>query len=350
MGPLDGGGAPSPFLRACRNEAADRTPLWLMRQAGRYLPEYRQLRVGHPFLEMCHTPELAAEVTLQPLRRFDLDAAIIFADILLPLVPMGLDLAFVEDEGPRIGNPIREKKDVLSLRPVDAKTDLGFVLEAIGIVRAELGGKRPVIGFAGAPFTLASYAVEGGPTRDYRRLKALMWNEPEAYTRLMERLADVTVDYLLAQVTAGADALQLFDSWAGALSERDYREKVLPFSRSVISRAREAGVPVIHFAPGTGGYLETVAEAGGDVLSLDWRVDIGEARHRIGKAFAVQGNLDPMVLLEGSPKTVREAARAVLHAAGGRPGHIFNLGHGIHKETPIPNVEILIETVHTFSP
>lgn len=334
------------LIAAARRQPVGRTPIWLMRQAGRYLPEYRALREKHDFLTLARTPELAAEVTLQPLRRFDLDGAIVFADILLPLVPLGLGLTFEAGEGPVILHPIRSTSDLERLREVDAAVDLAYVADTIRLVRSEMADSLPVIGFAGAPFTLASYAVEGGPSRDYARLKAFMWQEPGAFSALLTRLAALTVDYLAAQVEAGAGLVQLFDSWVGALSERDYRRHVLPHTQHVIEGVRRLGVPVIHFAPQAASYLATLKEAGGDVVALDWRPDIGLAREALGRGVAVQGNLDPLLLKAGPVEEIQAAAREIVKKAGRYPGHIFNLGHGVHKDTPPDHVTALVEAVH----
>lgn len=334
------------LLAAARRQEVPRTPIWLMRQAGRYLPEYRELRARHDFLALARTPELAAEVTLQPLRRFDLDGAIVFADILLPLDPMGLGLSFEAGEGPRIGRPIRQPGEVARLKDVDAGRDLAFVAETVRLVRRELAPDVPVIGFAGAPFTLASYAVEGGPSRDYRHLKAFMWRHPQAFADLLDRLAMLTISYLASQVAAGAGIVQLFDSWVGALAERDYRRHVLPHSRRVLLAMKELGVPAVHFAPLAPSYLATLKEAGGDVIGIDWRPDIGEVRRALGAGVAVQGNLDPLLLKEGPVAEIRAAATEIVAKAGIFPGHIFNLGHGIDKDTPIDHVEVLIDAVH----
>lgn len=336
------------FLRACRREPVDCTPVWLMRQAGRYMPEYMAIRTRYGFLEMCKTPELAAEVTLQPVRRLGVDAAILFADILLPLEAMGLELRFGRDEGPVIANPVRTAADVERLRLPEPEEALSYVLEAVRMVRRELEGRVPLIGFAGAPFTLASYAIEGGGSRNYLVCKRLMWESPAVWHALMEKLAEMTLRYLRAQVRAGAQAVQLFDSWVGTLAPEDYREHVLPYSRHVLAGLREEGVPVIHFANNASTLLELVCEAGGDVIGLDWRVDLAEAWRRLGHHVAVQGNLDPAALLAPLP-VIEAKVRAILARAAGMPGHIFNLGHGIHKETPVEHVQFLVETVHRES-
>lgn len=334
------------FLRACRREPVDYTPIWLMRQAGRYMAEYRAIRAKHSFLEMCKTPELACEVTLQPVERLGVDAAILFADILLPIEPMGLKIEFGPDEGPAIRNPVRTITDVERLRLIDAD-DCWFVFEAIRLVRKELKGRVPLIGFAGAPFTLASYIVEGGGTRTYERCKTLMYNHPKTWHTLMDKLADVTVAYLNAQIAAGAQAVQLFDSWVGNLSPQDYREYVLPHSAKVFANL-DRSVPHIHFANQAGTMLELVKRSGGDVIGLDWRIEIDAAIDRLGSDIAVQGNLDPMVLF-ATPDVIRAKAADILQRVGKRPGHIFNLGHGIHRGTPFDHVKALVEYVHEIS-
>jgi uroporphyrinogen decarboxylase len=336
------------FLRACRRLPVDRTPVWFMRQAGRYMPEYRAIRARHTLLEICAQPELAAEVTLQPVRALGVDAAIVFADILLPLVPLGLDLEFAAGEGPVIHNPIRSASDVAALRPVDVPASLGHVLEAVRLVRRELDGGTPVIGFAGAPFTLASYLLEGGSSRNYLKTKGLMYSDPPTWHRLMDKLAQVVADYLGAQIAAGAQAVQLFDSWVGALSPADYAEYVLPHSRRVLRAVSAAGVPVIHFGAGTATLLPLMQAAGGDVIGLDWRTPLDWGWDQLGSGSAVQGNLDPVALFAPRPELERQV-RAILDQAAGHPGHIFNLGHGILPETPVDNVKAVVEMVHEYS-
>lgn len=339
----------SRFLRAVRCEPVDATPIWLMRQAGRYMAEYRALRERYGILELIKTPELAVEVTMQPIRAFDLDAAIIFADILPPLEGMGLSLEFVRGEGPVLHNPVRTRADVERLAVRPPQETLGFTLEAITLARRELDPLGiPLIGFSGAPFTLAAYAVEGGSSRSHETVKALMMSEPETWHLLMDRLATVAGEYLKAQAEAGAAVLQLFDSWAGALSPADYRRHVQPYSRKAIEIAKEAGTPLIHFGTGTSGMLEDVRDAGGDVIGVDWGIDLDAAWRRLGEGVAVQGNLDPIALL-ASWEGLEARARDVLDRAGGRAGHIFNLGHGIHKTTPPENVKRLAEFVHDYT-
>lgn len=336
-----------PMLKACRREPVPFTPVWLMRQAGRYMPEYRRLRDQHSFLEMCQRPELAAEVTVTAVQRLGVDAAIIFADILLPLMPMGVGLRYDPGDGPVIERPLRVDADVEKIPPVDAADSLGFVGEAIRMVKRALGSRQPLIGFAGAPFTLASYLVEGGSSRQYQATKTMMYTQPALWHRMMEMLARVTADYLNMQTDAGADIVQLFDSWVGSLGPDDYRRFVLPYTRSVIAAVRPA-VPVIHFGTVTGNLLELMREAGGDVIGLDWRVNLGEAWARLGYDVGVQGNLDPVALFADSAEIGRRT-RAILDQAGGRPGHIFNLGHGILPETPVDHVIALVDAVHEMS-
>ena len=336
------------FLRACRRLPVDATPVWFMRQAGRYMPEYRQIRERHSLLEIIARPELAAEVTLQPVHALGVDAAILFADILLPLEPMGLGLEFVKGEGPLIHRPVRSLHDAENLRPLDPHGDLGHVLEAIRLVRRELGDRTPLIGFAGAPFTVAAYAIEGGASRDFVHTKTLMYAHPAAWEALMTRMAYALGAYLLAQAEAGAQALQLFDSWAGALSPQDYRRFVLPYSRMVLQQAAAAGVPLLHFGVSTAMLLELLQQAGGDVIGLDWRVPLDQGWRRLGYQTAVQGNLDPAALFAPLP-ALREQVADVLERAAGRPGHIFNLGHGILQHTPVENVRAVVEMVHELT-
>jgi uroporphyrinogen decarboxylase len=336
------------FLRACRREPVDRTPVWFMRQAGRYLPEYRAVRAQHSLLEICARPDLAAEVTLQPVRALGVDAAILFADILLPLEPMGIHLEFAAGEGPVIHNPIRTAADVAALRPVEPREALASVLETVRRVRRELDGHTPLIGFAGAPFTLASYLVEGGSSRNYVKTKSLMYGDPQTWHALMGKLARVVASYLIAQVEAGAQTVQLFDSWVGALSPDDYRDYVLPHAQLILRAVSAPGVPVIHFGTGTATLLPLMKEAGGDVIGLDWRTPLDWAWDQLGPEVAVQGNLDPVALFAPRPELERRV-QAILRQAGGRPGHIFNLGHGILPETPVDNVKAVVEMVHEFS-
>jgi uroporphyrinogen decarboxylase len=338
----------SRFLRACRRQPVDMTPVWLMRQAGRYLPEYRAVRARASLLEICNRAELAAEVTLQPVRLLGVDAAIIFADILLPLVSMGIRLEFAAGEGPVIHDPVRTPADIERLRLPDTEEIAPAIYEAIRLVRQELDGQVPVIGFAGAPFTVASYLIEGGGSRHYLETKRLMYGQPQAWAALMDVLTEVTARYLHGQVMAGAQAVQLFDSWAGALSPLDYRERVLPWVKRIVAELRLLGVPVILFGTGTAGFLPALAESGADVISVDWRVRLDDAWAAIGPERAIQGNLDPAVLFAPRDEIARQA-RAVLEQAGGRPGHIFNLGHGVLSETPVDNARYLVELVHELT-
>ena len=330
------------LVRACRREPVDRPPLWIMRQAGRYLPEYRALRERADFLAVCRTPELAVEASLQPVRRFALDAAIVFSDILLPLGALGFELGF--DPGPRIANPVRTRAEIDARRARPVTEAIPFVGEAITLLGRRLEGELPVIGFCGAPFTLAAYAVEGGSGNGFGEVKALRYRDPAALHALLEKLTGLAVDTLLMQIRAGAHVVQIFDSWAGILGPEDYRTFALPPVRRIVERVRPAGVPVIYFAPAASHLVEDAAKSGADVLGVCWRTPLGEARRRTGGLLALQGNLDPHTLL-GPPERVRERARAVLDAAGDSPGHIMNLGHGILPETPIASVEALVETV-----
>ena len=334
----------SPFLAACRREPVPYTPVWLMRQAGRYMAEYRAVREKLGFLELCKSPDAAAEVTVTAAERLGVDAAIIFADILLVLEPMGVGLEFTRGDGPVLRQPVRSGADVDRLREVDPAA-LGYVAEAVRRARAAL--RVPLIGFAGAPFTLASYLIEGGGSRNYTRTKALMLGDPGAWRALMERLVRTVAAYLRAQIDAGAEAVQLFDSWVGCLAPADYRAHVLPHVRALVE-ALPPEVPVIHFGTGTAGLLEGMRAAGGSVIGLDWRVDLDAAWARLGHDVAVQGNLDPAVLL--APVTeIRARAAAILGQAAARPGHIFNLGHGIFPQTPVDHVRALVDAVHELS-
>ncbi len=336
------------FLRAARCEQTERTPIWMMRQAGRYMPEYRAIREKHGFLEMCRTPELAVEVTLQPVDLIGVDVAILFSDILVPFPGMGLDLEFAKGEGPVIHNPVRTVADVNKLRVADPIEDTGYVMEAIKILRRELESKVPLIGFAGAPFTLASYMIEGHGTRDYINTKRLMWSEPEAWDRLMTVTSDTVIAYLSAQIDAGAQAVQVFDSWVGYVAPSDYERSVLPYSTRVIAELSKKGVPVIHFANQGTSMLDLVVQAGGDVVGLDWRIDIGTAAEQIGPNFAIQGNIDPVALFAPDDDLERIVVE-ILEKVGTRPGHIFNLGHGIHKTTDPEKARTLVRLVHEHS-
>ncbi|NWG04428.1 MAG: uroporphyrinogen decarboxylase [Syntrophaceae bacterium] len=335
------------FLKACQRQPTDYTPIWLMRQAGRYLREYRALRKKYSFLEMCKNPELAAEVTLQPINRFKLDAAIIFSDILIPLGPMGVKFEFAKGEGPVFHHPLRDRKEVEKLRMIEPEEDVSFLMKSIQIVRAELENQIPLIGFCGAPFTLASYIIEGGHSKNYILTKGMMYQNRSTWDVLMEKMSEVLIRYLNAQIKAGVQAVQVFDSWVGCLSPQDYKEFVLPYSKKVINGIRKK-VPLIHFATSSSTLLGLMKQAGGDVIGVDWRVDIGEAWARLGYDVAIQGNLDPVVLL-GPVNLIKKEVKEILHRIGGRRGHIFNLGHGILPNTPVDHVAVLIDMVHEFS-
>lgn len=335
----------SRFLKACRREPVDATPVWFMRQAGRYMAEYRALRARHSLLEICANPDLATEVTLQPIRRIDVDAAILFSDLLLPLEPMGLPFDFIKGEGPQLERPIDNAEDIDRLKTFEPREALAHVLQAIRQVQSELHGRVPLIGFAGAPFTLASYAIEGGHSNNFAKTKALMYGHPDAWHRLCERLATVVGDYLVAQIDAGVDAVQVFDSWVGTLGAADYREFALPHTRRIFE-AIGTRVPTIHFGTGTTTILSDLAAAGGDVIGADWRVPIDEAWTRIGPDRGVQGNLDPTLLL-GPPARMFHQTDDILTRVSGRPGHIFNLGHGILPSTPVEHVQMLAQYVHS---
>jgi uroporphyrinogen decarboxylase len=318
-----------------------------MRQAGRYMAEYRALRQRYSFLELCRNSDAATEVTLQPIERLGVDGAILFADILLIVEPLGVGLEFSRGEGPVIGRPVRSDADVQRLKPFDVADAVPFVFDTVRKVVRALGGRVPLIGFAGAPFTVASYVVEGGPSRDYLHTKRLMYEEPEAWHRLMELLAGLTAAYLNGQIDAGCELVQLFDSWVGILSPADYRAHVLPHVQGLI-RALRPGVPVIHFGTGTAGLLPLMRQAGGDVIGVDWRVELDQAWSAVGHDVGIQGNLDPAVLF-ARPAFIRRRAQDILDRAGGRPGHIFNLGHGVHQHTPVDHVRALVDSVHELS-
>jgi uroporphyrinogen decarboxylase len=337
----------SRFLKACRREPVDATPVWFMRQAGRYMAEYRALRERHSLLEICRIPDLATEVTLQPVRRIEVDAAILFSDLLLPLEPMGLPFDFIKGEGPQIERPIDSAADIDALRVFEPRESLKHVLQAIRQIQRELAGRVPLIGFAGAPFTLASYAIEGGHSNNFAKTKALMYGEPEAWHRLCEKFSTIVADYLVAQIEAGVDAVQVFDSWVGTLGADDYREFALPHTKRIFD-AVQGRVPTIHFGTGTATILPELREAGGDVVGVDWRIPIDDGWTRIGLDRAVQGNLDPTLLL-GPPARMLRQADDILQRVGGRPGHIFNLGHGILPSTPVENVQMLARYVHSHT-
>lgn len=343
------------FLRAARMEKTERTPVWMMRQAGRYMQEYRDIRAKHGFLEMCWTPELAVEVSMQPVDLVGVDAAIMFSDILVGFTGMGLDLEFAKGEGPVINNPVRSAADVAKLGVADPIEDTGYVMETIKILRRELENKVPLIGFAGAPFTLASYAIEGHGTRDYENCKAFMWSEPEAWDQLLTKFADTTIAYLCAQIDAGAQVIQLFDSWVGYVAPRDYERSVLKHTKRVLDAVKAHGdattpdgVPIIHFPNGATSMLDLAQKAGGDIIGVDWRLDMKHAVEVIDPRFGIQGNIDPVALF--APDDQLEAMVVeILEAVGTRPGHIFNLGHGIHKTTDPEKARTMIRFVHEHS-
>ena len=336
------------FARAARGEATPYTPVWFMRQAGRILPEYRALRERWSLLEICRQPELCAEVTLQPMRRMPLDAAVLFADIMLPLVGVGVELELVDDVGPVIRKPILDLAGTTALRPIVPEQDVPFVLETIGLVRQEIAPQRGVLGFAGAPFTLASYLIEGRPTRDFVKTKALMHGAPDVWEALLDRLTVIMIDYLAAQIRAGVDAVQLFDSWVGALDAEDYVRYVQPYTRRIFAALRPLGVPMIHFGVNTATLLDHMKDDGGTIVGVDWRMSLDTAWRRIGHERGIQGNLDPGALLAPADVMERKAAD-VLRRANGRPGHIFNLGHGILPATPLDNAIRLVDFVHEHS-
>jgi uroporphyrinogen decarboxylase len=336
----------SVFMRACRREPVPYTPIWLMRQAGRYMAEYRAVRSQTTFLELCKNPQLCSEVMCTAVEKLGVDAAIIFSDLLPILEPMGFDLEFVAGDGPKIGNPVREAGDVDRLLELEDVGSLGFVIETVAQTRRDLPESIPLIGFAGAPFTLASYAIEGGASRTFLHTKTLMYREPAAWHELMQRLSRSVTRYLNAQITAGAQAVQLFDSWVGCLGPEDYRSYVLPYVAELIA-GLHPGAPVIHFGTGNPALLPLMAEAGGDVIGIDWRIGLAEAWEAVGHDRAVQGNLDPLVLL-ADKKTIAARADEILTAAG-RPGHIFNLGHGVLQQTPVDNVRFLVKHVKEMS-
>jgi uroporphyrinogen decarboxylase len=337
----------SRFVRACKGMPVDRTPVWFMRQAGRYMPEYRAVRKQHSLIEICKNPQLAAEVTITAAEFLKVDAAIIFADLLLPLEVMGLPFHFSSGEGPVIESPVRSGEDIHRLR-TECAGDLGYVADAVRVVAKHFGNKLPVIGFCGAPFTLASYMIEGGGSRHYINTKSLMYSQPQAWDELLGKLVAVTSEYARAQVEAGADVIQVFDSWVGCLSVPDYRKFALPRTTELIQSLKASGAPVIYFGTDTSTLLGSMKETGADVIGLDWRIPLDEGWKLLGNHGAVQGNLDPVVLF-ADWKQVKSAARRILDQAGGRPGHIFNLGHGILPETPVKNVRALAEYVQENS-
>ncbi len=337
----------SRFVRACLRKPVDRTPVWFLRQAGRYMPEYQVVRRHHSLLEICKQPKLAAEVTITAAEKLDVDAAIIFADLLLPFECMGLDFEFQAGEGPVIHRPVRTAEDVAALR-TDRASELGYVAEAIARVVSHFNDRLGIIGFCGAPFTLASYMIEGGGSRNYVHTKTLMYRQPDVWRRLLDKLVAVLRDFARQQVEAGADVIQVFDSWAGALSVEDYRDYVLPATKTLIRELQAMGVPVIYFGVDTASLLPSMQETGADVLGLDWRTPLDRAWHTLHHACAVQGNLDPITLF-AEPELIRKRVRQILDLAGGRPGHIFNLGHGIVPNTPVENVQQVVKFVREYS-
>lgn len=331
------------LIRAARRMPNDRPPVWIMRQAGRYMAEFRAIRAKVDFLTLCRTPDLAAEVTMQPIDKVGVDAAIIFSDILIPLTPMGMDVYF-DDKGPHLGNPIRTLADIDRLRIPVAAEETPYTGEALKLTKQALGGRLPLIGFAGAPWTLAAYMVEGGGSKNYSHIKALMYREPEAFHRLMDKLADTLIDYLRFQIASGADIVQIFESWGGYLSPQDYRTFALPATKKIIAGVQDMGVPIILYMNGAGHVLDDLADSGADCVGIDWRVDIGEAFARIGDRVAIQGNMDPCRLY-GSPETIRAEVRRIAAAVGDRAGHIFNLGHGILPDVPVEHAQAFVRAV-----
>jgi uroporphyrinogen decarboxylase len=338
----------SRFLDACKRRPTDVRPVWFMRQAGRYLRQYREVRSKHGILEMCKRPDLAATVTLQPIELLDVDAAIIFADLLLPVEPMGLKLRYVESKGPVIDNPVRTSDDIDSLSTVNTD-DLGYVGESIQMVSRALNGRIPVIGFVGAPFTMASYIIEGGASKSFIKTKRMMYSDETMWRRLMGKIVDVLAPFAVMQVASGARAIQVFDSWVGALGADDYVRYAAPYSRALIERIRQAGVPVIHFGTGASGYFKELHAAGGDVMGVDWRMNIDQAWMDISYRAAIQGNLDPVALFAPLSE-LKVKVHELLKRTGTRPGHIFNLGHGILPETPVENVKAVVQMVREFRP
>lgn len=336
------------FLKACWGEKVDYTPIWIMRQAGRYLPQYHDVRGKVTFLELCKSPELAAEVTIQPIDYLGVDAAILFSDILVPLEKMGLTLEFQEKRGPVFHNPVRDKSDVDRLVIPDPEDDLGYVMDTIRLLRKELAGRVPLIGFSGAPFTLATYVVEGGSSKSYFQTKKMMYSAPDLYKNMMDKITECTTLYLKAQIEAGAQALQIFDSWAGVLGPSDFKEFALPYVQRIVGELKGKGVPVIYFANNGATLLELSKTSGADVLGLDWRINIDDAVARLGKDVSFQGNMDPCALLLPDDKLEQRIARILDQAKGAR-GHVFNLGHGILPETPPEKAKLAVELVHKLS-
>jgi uroporphyrinogen decarboxylase len=333
------------FMRAARHQSVERTPVWFMRQAGRVLPEYRAIREKYSLIEITKRPEVCTEVTLQPVRRLGVDAAILFADIMHPLIGAGVPLDIVDGVGPVIETPVRTAADVRALGPLDPEAGLPYVLDTIRMLKRELGDKTPLIGFTGAPFTLAAYLIEGRASREFLRTKAMMYAEPDSWHELMTRLSDMVIAFLTAQRAAGVDALQLFDSWVGALSRNDYVRYVQPYARRIFGALAPLGAPLIHFGVNTATLLDAMATDGGTIIGADWRIPLDRAWEIIGHGRGIQGNLDPAVLL-GSASVIEREVNDVLDRAAGRPGHIFNLGHGLLPDTPVANIERVIAAVH----
>lgn len=336
------------LLLAARRQPVDRPPVWIMRQAGRYMPEFRAIRAKHDFLTVCRTPELACEVTLQPLEPIGVDAAIIFSDILIPLTPMGMEVRF-DEHGPHLDNPLRDVANVAKLRAFDPAEDVAYLGEALRMVKREIDGKLPLIGFGGAPWTLAAYMIEGGGSKNYSHIKRFMYNEPVAFDDLMNRLADMLISYLRFQVTSGADCIQIFESWGGALSPRDFRRFALPAIRKVINGLSGLNVPIILYMNGAGPVLEDLADAGPAVVGVDWRVDLSDAFARVGDRVAIQGNMDPCMLYAPEAAIAAEVQRLAAEV-GGRPGHIFNLGHGILPDVPVAHAQAFVRAVKALAP
>ena len=337
------------FMCAARHQAVEHTPIWFMRQAGRVLPEYRAIRERYSLIEICRQPELCAEVTLQPIRRFGVDAAVMFADIMLPLIGVGVELELVDNVGPVINHPIQTTADLRVLRPLHPEADIPFIFEAIRLVRHELDGRIPLIGFSGAPFTLASYLIEGRPTREFVKTRAMMQGAPDVWHELMARLTSVVISYLRSQVSAGVDAMQLFDSWVGYLSEAEYIEYVRPYVRHIFAALKPSGLPFIHFGTNTAPLLHLMKDDGASIIGVDWRIPLDQAWQVIGHHLGIQGNLDPAALAL-APAEMEAKAADVLDRAVGRPGHIFNLGHGLLPDTPIDNIIRLVDYVQSYQP
>ncbi len=335
------------FLRACRGEEVEYTPVWLMRQAGRYLPQYQAVRANIDFLTLCKTPDLAAEVTLQPVDILGVDAAILFSDILIPVESMGMRLEFSDKEGPIISEPIRSKSAVERLIMPDVDEDLSFILETIKILRKELENKVPLIGFSGAPFTLATYMIEGGTSKNFLHTKKMMFQNSGVFNYLMEKLTDTILSYLSAQIKAGTQAVQIFDTWAGILTPVDYKKFILPYVKKIISDLKKEGIPIIYFVNDCAGILKEVKKSGADVTGIDWRIDIGDAIKKLGKKMIIQGNMDPCALFLPKEK-LEERVKDILWKGNTAKGHIFNLGHGILPQTPVENVIAMVEAVHKY--